>query len=139
MPFQIFYTEPKNGIRQVVSNLNPANKAAIDEAIMDLGITDYPALVKAMNLAQTFMCEATSRLTFEQFQRSKQAVTKGRAWCQDQGLDIPEAAVLMYDTECYIVIVAPWSGQFHLIIGHDEWRSNNLESLERILYDRWYC
>ena len=134
---QDFYTEPKNGIRQDVSNLSPANKAALDEAIMDLGITDYPALVKAVNLAQTFMCEATGCLTFEQFQRSKQAVTKGRAWCQDQGLDISEAAVLMYDTECYIVIVAP--GQFHLIIGHDEWRSNTLESLERLLYDKWYC
>ena len=119
-------------------NLDRPNKEALDEAIMDQGITDYESLTKAMGLANTFLCEATSRLTFEQFQRSKVAQIKNREWCQDQGLDVwTVLPVLMYDTECYIVIVAP--GDYNLIIGNCEWRSNNLESLERILYDRWYC
>ena len=118
-------------------NLSPANKAALDEAIMDHCITDYESLTKAMDLAQTFLCEATSRLTFEQFQRSKKALTMDQGWCEDNGLDASSAEVLMYPEGCFILVTSP--GQFHLIIECNEWRSNNLESLERILYDHWYC
>ena len=134
---QDFYTEPKNGIRQDVSNLSPANKAALDEAIMDQGITDYEGLTKALRMAHTFMCEATSRLTFEQFQGVRQALTMDRFWCEEQGLETSSAEVLMYPEGSFILITSP--GPFHLIIGYNEWRSNNLESLEQILYDRWYC
>ena len=35
-------------------NLDRPNKEALDEAIMDQGITDYGSLTKAMNLANTF-------------------------------------------------------------------------------------
>lgn len=118
-------------------NLNPANKAALDEAIMDLGITDYEGLTKALCMAQTFMCEATSRLTFEQFQRAKQALTMDHFWCEEQGLSMTSAEVLMYPEGSFIIVTAP--GSFRLIIGCSEWYSNDLESLERLLYDRWYC
>jgi len=118
-------------------SFNQPTKEALDEAIMNLGVTDYESLTKAMDLANTFICEASMHLTFEQFQSSRKASTKGRGWCEDQGLDVPEAAVLMYDTECYILIVAP--GDYNLIIGNNEWVSNDLESLERLLYDKWYC
>ena len=118
-------------------NLNLPNKEALDEAIMDQGITDYESLTKAMDLANTFICEATSRLTFEQFQRSKKALTMNHFWCEDNGLDTSSAEVLIYPEGSFIVVTAP--GQFYLIIDDNEWRSNNLESLEQILYDHWYC
>ena len=118
-------------------NLNLPNKEALDEAIMDQGITDYESLTKAMDLANTFICEASMQLTFEQFQSSRKASTKGRGWCEDNGLDASRAEVLTYDAGSFILVTSP--GQFHLIIEGNEWRSNNLESLERILYDRWYC
>ena len=118
-------------------NLNRPNKEAVDEAIMDQGITDYESLTKAMDLANTFICEASMRLTFEQFQASKEAKTMDQGWCEDNGLDASSAEVLIYPEGSFILVTSP--GQFHLIIGYNEWRSNNLESLERILYDRWYC
>lgn len=122
---------------KMYQNLNPANKAALDEAIMDQGITDYESLTKALCMAQTFMCEATSRLTFEQFQGARQALTMDHFWCEEQGLDTSSAEVLMYPEGSFIIVTAP--GQFYLIIECSEWRSNDLESLEQILYDRWYC
>ena len=118
-------------------NLNRPNKEALDDAIMDQCITDYESLTKAMDLANTFICEASMRLTFKQFQASKEAKTMDQGWCEDNGLDASSAEVLMYPEGCFILVTSP--GQFHLIIGYNEWRSNNLESLERILYDRWYC
>ena len=118
-------------------NLNLPNKEALDEAIMDQGITDYESLTKAMDLANTFICEASMRLTFEQFQASREAKTMSQGWCEDNGLDASSAEVLTYPEGCFILVTSP--GQFHLIIECNEWRSNNLESLEQILYDRWYC
>ena len=118
-------------------NLNRPNKEALDEAIMDQCITDYESLTKAMDLANTFLCEATMRLTFRQFQASKEAKTMDQGWCEDNGLGASSAEVLMYPEGSFILVTSP--GQFHLIIACNEWRSNNLESLEQILYDRWYC
>lgn len=118
-------------------NLNLPNKEALDEAIMDHGITDYESLTKAMDLANTFICEATMRLTFKQFQASREAKTMSQGWCEEQGLDTSSAEVLMYPEGSFILVTSP--EQFHLIIEYNEWRSNNLESLERLLYDRWYC
>ena len=117
-------------------NLDRPNKEALDEAIMDQGITNYESLTKAVDLANTFLCEATNRLTFEQFQAARQALTM-HFWCEDNGLDTSNAKVLMYPEGSFIIVTAP--GQFYLIIEYNEWRSNNLESLEQILYDRWYC
>ncbi len=118
-------------------NLNLPNKEAVDEAIIDQGITDYESLTKAMDLANTFICEASMRSTFKQFQASKEAKTMDQGWCEDNGLDASSAEVLMYPEGSFIIVTSP--GQFHLIIEYNEWRSNNLESLEQILYDRWYC
>ena len=118
-------------------NLDRPNKEALDEAIMDQGITNYESLTKAMDLANTFLCEATMRLTFKQFQAARQALTMDHFWCEEQGLDTSSAEVLMYPEGSFIIVTAP--GDYDLIIGFDEWRSNNLESLERLLYDRWYC
>lgn len=118
-------------------NLNRPNKEALDDAIMDQGITDYESLTKAMDLANAFICEASMLLTFKQFQASKEAKTMDQGWCEDNGLDASSAEVLMYPEGSFILVTSP--GQFHLIIEYNEWRSNNLESLERILYDRWYC
>jgi len=118
-------------------NLNLPNKEAVDEAIMDQGITDYKSLTKAMDLANTFICEASMRLTFKLFQASKEAKTMDQGWCEDNDLGASSAEVLMYPEGSFILVTSP--GLFHLIIEYNEWRSNNLESLERILYDRWYC
>ena len=118
-------------------NLCPANKEALDEAIMDMGITNYPTLTKAVAIAETYMCEATMRLTFKQFQASKEAKTMGQGWCDENGFDAPSMEVLQYDQGSFIIVERP--GPVYLIIAHHEWRSNNLESLERLLYDRWYC
>ena len=118
-------------------NLCAADKEALDEAIMDMGITNYPALTKAVAIAETYMCEVNFQKTFKDFQASRQALTKGQDWCDENGLEGPTAEVLEYDQGSFILVTSP--GQFHLIIEYHEWRSNNLESLERILYDRWYC
>ena len=118
-------------------NLNRPNKEALDEVIMDQGITDYESLTKAMDLANTFICEASMRLTFKQFQAARQALTMDHFWCEDNGLGASSAEVLMYPEGSFILVTSP--GQFHLTIACNEWRSNNLESLEQILYDRWYC
>ena len=118
-------------------NLNRPNKEALDEAIMDQGITNYESLTKAMDIANTFLCEATMRLTFKQFQASKEAKTMDQGWCEDNGLGASSAEVLMYPEGSFILVTSPVL--FHLIIEYNEWRSNNLESLEQILYDRWYC
>ena len=118
-------------------NLDRPNKEALDEAIMDHGISNYESLTKAMDLANTFLCEATMRLTFKQFQAARQALTMDHLWCEDNDLGASSAEVLEYPDGSCILVTSP--GQFHLIIAHHEWRSNNLESLERLLYDRWYC
>lgn len=118
-------------------NLDLSNKEALDGAIMDQGITNYESLTKAMDITNTFLCEATMRLTFKQFQAARQALTMDHFWCEEQGLDTSSAEVLMYPEGSFILVTSP--GQFHLIIEYNEWRSNNLESLEQILYDRWYC
>lgn len=118
-------------------NLNRPNKEALDEAIMDMGITDYPTLTKAVAIAETYMCEVNFQKTFKDFQASREALTKGPEWCDENGFDAPSMEVLQYDQGSFILVTSP--GQFHLIIACNEWRSNNLESLERILYDRWYC
>ena len=118
-------------------NLSACNKLALDEAIMDQGITNFKSLNAAIDLAQTFICEASMRLTFNQFQAARQALTMDHFWCEEQGLDTSSAEVLMYPEGSFIIVTAP--GQFYLVIECSEWRSNNLESLERILYDRWYC
>ena len=118
-------------------NLDRPNKEALDGAIMDQGITNYESLTKAMDIANAFLCEATMRLTFKQFQAARQALTMNHFWCEEQGLDTSSAEVLMYPEGSFIFVTSP--GQFHLIIEYNEWRSNNLESLEQILYDRWYC
>lgn len=118
-------------------SLSHANQEALNEAIMDMGITSYDDLVQAVEVAETFICEATMLLTFKQFQATRQAVTMDHFWCEDQGLTTASAEVLKYHGGCYIIIEAP--GVFHLIIGPAEWRSNNLESLERLLYDKWYA
>jgi len=118
-------------------SLSQANQEALNEAIMDMGITSYDDLVQAVEVSKTFICEASMLLTFEQFQASREAVTKDHFWCEDQGLTTASAEVLRYHQGSYIIVEAP--GQFHLIIGPAEWRSNDLESLERLLYDKWYA
>lgn len=118
-------------------NLCAADKEALDEAIMDMGITNYPALTKAVAIAETYMCEVNFQKTFKDFQASRQALTKGQDWCDENGLEGPTAEVLEYDQGSFIIVQSP--GAFHLIIECSEWRSNNLESLEKLLYDRWYC
>ena len=118
-------------------NLCSADKEALDNAIMDMGITNYPALIKAVAIAETYMCEVNGQKTFKEFQASREALTKGPEWCDENGFDAPSMEVLQYDQGSFIIVERP--GQFHLIIEASEWRSNNLESLERLLYDRWYC
>lgn len=118
-------------------NLCAADKEVLDEAIVDMGITNYPALTKAVAIAETYMCEVYFKKTFKDFQASRQAITKGRDWCEYNDLGASSAEVLMYPEGGFILVTSP--GQFHLIIEYNEWRSNNLESLERLLYDHWYC
>ena len=77
-------------------NLDRPNKEALDEAIMDQGITNYKSMTKAIDLSNTFLCEATMRLTFKQFQAARQALTADHFWCEDYGLDTSSAEVLMY-------------------------------------------
>jgi hypothetical protein len=118
-------------------NLNRPNKEALDEAIMDMGITNYPALIKAVAIAETYMCEVSFRKTFKEFQAAKRAFTAAEAWGEYAGFEDESMEILEYPEGSFIIVERP--GQFHLTIAYHEWRSNNLESLERILYDRWYC
>lgn len=118
-------------------SLSQANQEALNEAIMDMRIKSYDDLIQAAEVSKTFICEATMLLTFKQFQATRQAVTMDHFWCEDQGLSTASAEVLWYSGGSCIIVEAP--GAFHLIIGPAEWRSNDLESLERLLYDKWYA
>ena len=119
---------------RIYQDLNHNDAAALNESIMDAGITSFPELEAAWNQATRFLEE--QKLTFKQFQGTRTAVTKGKVWCDDFYPEVEEAQVLQYDEESFIIVKKP--GFFHLMIAASEWFSNDLESLERILYDRWY-
>jgi hypothetical protein len=119
------------------ASLNANDREALDEAIMDKGITTLPRLLEALNDAQRFINEQPgAKLTFQAFQATREAHSKTPEWCENNGWDPSHTEVFQYADECYIIVIAP--GEFFLQIGNDIWHSNNLESLEWILYDQWY-
>lgn len=75
-------------------------------------------------------------LTLEQFAASQKVVTWGVDQCAENGIDASKATMLEYAEGCYIQVVRP--GRYHLLIGINEWESNDLESLIWLLYHRWY-
>lgn len=117
--------------------LNDNDRDALDETIMNHGITTLPKLLDALNEAQTFLNEQPGApLTLEQFRGTREAKTMDVEWCRNNGLDEDKTEVFMYEDGCYIIVNSP--GEFYLIIGGSEWTSNDLESLEELLYDRFY-
>ena len=118
---------------RIYQNLNNNDAAALNESIMDAGITSFPDLEAAWNRATKFLAE--QKLSFKQFQATKKAVSASLEWCDANSIDFP-AEVLIYDEGCYIECRS--GGHFQLIIECSEWFSNDLGSLERLLYDRWY-
>lgn len=121
---------------RIYQNLNHNDAAALNESIMDAGITSFPELEAAWNQATKFLTEQEPRkLSFPEFQASKRAVSASLEWCDSNGLEFP-CEVLIYEDECFIECRS--GGHFQLIIECSEWFSNDLESLERILYDRWF-
>lgn len=122
---------------QIYQNLNNNDAAALNESIMDAGIVSFPELEAAWNQAASFLNEQEPRkLSFPEFQATKRAVSASLEWRDSSGLEFT-CEVLIYEDECFIECRS--GGYFQLIIECSEWFSNDLESLERLLYDRWYC
>lgn len=123
---------------KIYQELNNFDAAALNETIMDAGIMSFPELEAAWNKATKFLDEQpdSDKLSFTAFQASKKAVSASLEWCDANGLEFP-AEVLIYEDECFIECRS--GGHFQLIIECSEWFSNDLGSLERLLYDRWYC
>lgn len=122
---------------RIYMNLNNNDSVALNESIMDAGITSFTDLEDAWNQATKFLDEQldSKKLSFKQFQATKRAVSASLEWCDANGLEFP-CEVLIYDEECFIECRS--GGHFQLLIECSEWFSNDLGSLERLLYDRWY-
>lgn len=75
------------------------------------------------------------QLSLEEFRAAGVLVTKDKAWCDANGIEADSAKVMWYPGGCFISVE---SDGYSLIVGRDEWRSNNLSSLESILYQNWY-
>ena len=124
-------------LRALFAKLPETECLALDETIMDQGICTFDGLLKTMELIQTYFKEQPSpKLTFKEFQATKVAQTWGPEDCRNERLDSESAEVLVYEDGCYIECRS--GGHFHLIIECGEWLSNDLASLEQLLYDLWY-
>ena len=75
-------------------------------------------------------------LNFKDFQATRRTVVWTPQNAENEGFEPKTMVVLKYDQGCYIVIQDDHN--YFLIVGASRWTSNDLESLERILYDRWY-
>ncbi len=118
---------------EVYQGLNHNDATALNETIMDAGITSFPDLEAAWNMATKFLEE--QKLSFKQFQATRRAMSATLEWCDANGLDFP-AEVLVYDEECFIKCCS--DGTYYLIIGNEDWIDSDLEKLEDILFNRWY-
>jgi hypothetical protein len=82
-------------------------------------------------------------MTFEQFQATrKESNDLGRDTEDCMWDNEPKASGLLYLGKLFIENVEDWwpqrakdMGKYHLLLGRDEWVSDDLESLERELYD----
>lgn len=73
-----------------------------------------------------------SQKSFTEFQASKVRVSG-----DNRVLEINQLSDgFVYDGDCVIGILS--DGQYHLIIGCDEYTSDNLAELEEILFRDWY-
>lgn len=77
------------------------------------------------------------KLSFKEFQATRNAQTWGKAKCEMLGIEGDSAEVLVYDEECYIECCE--NGMYYLIIGNQDWWDPRLEMLEELLYNHWYC
>ncbi len=75
------------------------------------------------------------QLSLAEFRAAGVPVTKDKDWCDANGVEADSAEVMWYPGGCFITVE---SNGYSLIIGRDEWQSNNLSSLESILYQNWY-
>lgn len=124
-------------LRELHAQLPESECLAIDETIMDRGICTFDELMKTFDVITTYFNERpNAKLSFKAFQASKRAVTWGLAESNSNGLDGPTAEMLVYEDGCFIICLS--DGRFQLIIECSEWLSNDLESLEQLLYDRWH-
>lgn len=122
---------------RIYQNLNNNDAAALNESIMDAGIRSFPELEAAWNQATKFLDEQPSQtLTFKQFQATRTARTWSQDRCDEVGLELESAEMLEYGNECFIQVLSP--SRYYLIIETKEWRSNDLASLEWLLYSQWY-
>jgi len=119
------------------ARLPQTEREALDETIMNEGITDLVGLLNTMEFVTTYFKEQPShKLTFKEFQATKTAQTWGEERCKEFGIDDTEAEVLVYEDNCYIE--CRQNGMYYLLIGNQDWFDHRLEVLERLLYDLWY-
>ena len=124
-------------LRALFAQLPETERLALDETVMDRGVTDFDELLKTVELVQTYFKEQpSSKLTFKEFQATRKAVTWDQARCQNEGFECVSMDVLEYEDGCYIEC-RPGS-MYQLIIGNLDWFMSNLETLEQLLYDKYY-
>lgn len=124
---------------KIYQGLNNFDAAALNETIMDAGITSFPELEAAWNQAIKFLDEQpdSDKLSFTAFQATRVAKTWDQARCQEMGYDDESMSVLEYEDGCYIECCP--DNMYYLLIGNQDWFDCRLEVLEQLLYDLWYC
>lgn len=76
------------------------------------------------------MCNSS----FKEFQASREAQTWDQAKLQSECLEGESAEMLVYECDYYIECRP--GNMYQLTIHNHDWFSNDLEKLERILYDK---
>lgn len=88
--------------------------------------------------------EENMALSFEEFQKSRRVSTDPLEIMElsghCEGTKILYVAAHVYEDSCWIMEQSPNHRpyKYWLLIETSEWESDNLEELERILYDNWY-
>jgi hypothetical protein len=75
-------------------------------------------------------------LSLEEFARTRQLVVKGPDWCEEYAIGETSQEVMEYAGACFIYVYGPTT--YSLIVGSEEWQSENLAELEQKLYEIWY-
>lgn len=75
-------------------------------------------------------------MSLAEFSATGTLVTKGADWCEEYASGQTSQEVMEYDGMCFIYVVGP--SMYTLIIGSEEWQSEDLAELEQKLFETWY-
>lgn len=77
-------------------------------------------------------------ISFEEFQKTAKRVVKDAEWCSEWSMEDTSRVVMEYvEGSCFIYVDHDEKG-YSLILENQEWNSESLAELEKILYENWY-